>query len=63
LAVKASLLVIGEANIDSPKEVALRSEASALFLLLETCLGLHSSALDLSEAKVASLIASIVLHC
>ena len=56
LALKTGFLVVGEARIGSPEELASRGKAVALALPVDTSLALHSSALALSEVSVASLL-------
>ena len=50
-------MVAGEVRVVSPRELASRGEAAALALPVEASFTLHSSALALSEARVASLLA------
>jgi len=57
LAFEASFLAVGEAKIDSPEELASRSDVIALVLPVEVNLALRGSALSLSEIGIASLLA------
>ena len=50
-------MAVSEARIASPEELASRGEATILALPVKVSLALHSSALALSEAGVASLLA------
>jgi len=57
LALKDGFLTVDEARLASPEELASWGKAAALALPVKASLALHSSALALSEAGVALLLA------